>query len=852
MHTPDSTNLQFQLAADFVSFTNSNVFLTGRAGTGKTTFLKYIRSHSPKHTVVVAPTGVAAINAGGVTIHSFFNLPFGPFLPGAANTCFSPAPADDSQQVNDKHSLLSRLRYNREKRNVLRSLELLIIDEVSMVRSDMLDAIDLILRSFRSNYQQPFGGVQVLFIGDMHQLPPVIKEDEWQMLQQYYASPFFFDSLVLKEFPPVYVELEKIYRQNEQQFIDLLNQVRNNQLNEGGRTLLHTRYLPNFQPSENDGYITLTTHNYKADSINYGELDKLPGQPNTFKAEIKGEFSEKSYPADAELKLKTGAQVMFIKNDVAKDRRYFNGKLGVVTEIGDDLIVVKANDDGQNIKVGKETWKSIRYSLNTKSGELEEEELGSFTQYPLRLAWAITIHKSQGLTFQKLIIDAGDSFAAGQVYVALSRCTSLQGLVLHSRISPQSVFTDTRISNWNSRKPATELLEPQLHEAKHHYQASLLTGLFELLPITKAVENLEKVVTEHQRSFNAEAVPYVENLKETITGLQSVATKFLIQLKTFLRHPQMPSENEALQERIKKAASYFAEQLAEFATFVKDKSPASSDSRENAEHYNEGLQQVYTETVQIQRQMEVCKDGFNLNTFLRTRAKSLISQITGSAYAGAVLAKVNNDTHPHVELMYKLKRRRDDFCMRDNKPIYMVANTSTINEIARHLPQTKEELMQVSGFGPAKVKQYGKAFLEIINEYCAEHQLQSDMENILVKKVRKPKKTDAPPKQSSKEMTLEMFKAGKSVADIATDRHMTVGTIDSHLAEYVNAGELEIEALIAVEKLEMIALAVSEADSDSLTPIKELLGEKATFGEIRLVKQWMKKRLEAKTEMNKE
>ena len=847
MHTPDTDNLQFQLATDFVSYTNSNIFLTGRAGTGKTTFLKYIRSNTTKHTVVVAPTGVAAINAGGVTIHSFFNLPFGPFLPGTINTGFSPANADDNRQVNDKHSLLGRLRYNREKRNVLRSMELLIIDEVSMVRSDMLDAIDLILRSFRSNYQQPFGGVQVLFIGDMHQLPPVVKDEEWQMLQQYYASPFFFDSLVLKEFPPVYVELEKIYRQNEQKFIDVLNGVRNNQLDEAGRQLLHTRYLPDFQPKKEEGYVTLTTHNHKADSINYSELNKLKEATYTFKAEIKGEFSEKSYPADAELNLKTGAQVMFIKNDVNKDRRYFNGKLGVVDEIGADLIVVKANDDGQKIKVSKETWKNIRYSLNTKSGEMEEEELGSFTQYPLRLAWAITIHKSQGLTFQKLIIDAGSSFAAGQVYVALSRCTSLQGLVLHSRISPQSVFTDTRINSWGSRRQASELLEPQLQEAKHLYQGSLLIELFNLQPIIKAVDALQKVVADHPRSFNAEAGPYVENLKETIMGLDSVAAKFLIQLKMFLRHPQMPSENEGLQERIQKAASYFAEQLQGLAAFVKDKSPASSDSREIAEHYNEALQHIYTEVVQIQRLMEICKGGFDLNTFLRTRAKNLIAQITGSAYAGAVLAKVNSDTHPHAELMLKLKRLRDDLCHRDGKPIYLVANTSTINDIARHLPQTKEDLMQVSGFGPTKTKQYGKAFLDIIKEYCTEHNLQSDMQNISTKRVRKPKKTDAAAKPVSREISFEMFTAGKSVADIATERNMTAATIESHLAEYIIAGELDIEALLAPEKLEMIALAVSEADSDALSPVKELLGEKATFGEIRLVKQWMKKRLEAGT-----
>ncbi len=842
MHTPDASNLQFQLAADFVSYTNSNVFLTGRAGTGKTTFLKYIRSQTPKHTVVVAPTGVAAINAGGVTIHSFFNLPFGPFLPGTINTGFASA-SDENAQANDKHSLLGRLRYNREKRNVLRSLELLIIDEVSMVRSDMLDAIDLILRSFRSNHQQPFGGVQVLFIGDMHQLPPVVKDEEWQLLHQYYNSPFFFDSLVLKEHPPTYVELEKIYRQNEQQFIDLLNQVRNNSLDEKSRQLLHTRYLPQFQPKKGDGFITLTTHNYKADNINNGELEKLPGQLYSFKAEIKGEFNEKSYPAEENLKLKTGAQVMFIKNDVDKSRRYFNGKLGAVTEIGDELIVVKGNDDGQIIKVGKETWKNLRYSIDAKSQQLQEDELGSFTQYPLRLAWAITIHKSQGLTFQKLVIDAGDSFAAGQVYVALSRCTSLQGLVLHSRINPNSVFTDTRINQFGSRKPAAELLEPQLQLAKHHYQGTLLTGLFQLKSIIKAIAELQKVVDEHQRSFNAEAGPYVQTLQQKATALQQVADKFQIQLKLFLSHPQLPVENEALQERIKKAADYFATQLLELSLQIKDQSPTVSDSRENAEEYNEALQQVYTETVLLQRLMDACRNGFELNHFLRTRAKNLISQITGSAYAGAVLAKANNDSHPHIDLMHKLRRLRDDLCKPDNKPIYLVAGSTTLNDLARYLPQTKEELAKISGFGPTKVRQYGKAFLAVIKEYCEENNLQSDMENMTAKRVRKPK-VDGIEKIPSKEVTFQKFKEGKTVEQIAAERNMTSGTIESHLAEYVNAGELEIEALLSTEKIEMIALALSETNSDTLTPVKEIVGEKATYGEIRLVKNWMKKRLD--------
>src|SRR6478735_7907612 len=486
----DTSNLQFQLAADFINQTCQPVFLTGKAGTGKTTFLKYIKENTLKNTVIVAPTGVAAINAGGTTIHSFFKLPFGPFLTTQSNRGFG---IDHHNHDNgtDKNSLLGRLRIQKDKRELFQQLDLLIIDEISMVRSDTLDAIDTVLRHFRRNQSQPFGGAQVLFIGDLFQLPPVVPSEEWNLLQDYYRSPFFFDSQVLQQNPPMYIELEKIYRQNEQSFIEVLNKVRNNCLDEDALELLHTRYDPGFEAPFGEKYILLTTHNAKADMVNTAELGKLKERTHSFEAAITGDFNEKSYPAEKSLQLKVGAQVMFIKNDVEKVRRYFNGKIGIITKIEDGEIFVQCNDADESIAVEQEVWKNIRYSLNKDKQKLEEEEIGSFTQYPLRLAWAITIHKSQGLTFEKAIIDAGAAFAAGQVYVALSRCTSLQGLVLHSRINASSVFTDQRVSAYATNTASGEQPEPLLNNARHGYQAGLIRSLFDLTSLITYSNNLQ-------------------------------------------------------------------------------------------------------------------------------------------------------------------------------------------------------------------------------------------------------------------------------------------------------------------------------------------------------------------------
>ena len=831
----DTSNTNFQLAIDFICNTNRPVFLTGKAGTGKTTFLKYIKKHTNKQTVVLAPTGVAAINAGGVTMHSFFNLPFGPFLP-ATKKSFS---SNGDNGVNDKHSLIGRLKYNKEKRELLQSLELMIIDEVSMVRSDILDAIDTILKAFRRNFTDPFGGVQVLFIGDMFQLPPVVKEDEWQMLQEYYNSPFFFDSMVLKVDQPLHIELEKIYRQSDQYFIDVLNQVRNNQLNEEGMELLHSRYQPDFFPMKEEGYITLTTHNYKADNINTNELEKIPGGAFVCKAVITGDFGEKMHPAEENLQLKIGAQVMFIKNDVGMARKYYNGKIGTVKRYDseDGKIFVTCDDDVE-IEVKKETWRNIRYTVNKQKQELEEDEIGSFTQFPLRLAWAITIHKSQGLTFEKAIIDAGAAFAPGQVYVALSRCTSLEGLVLHSRINASSVFTDERIARFAKQKNNAAQLMPHLSEAKFDYQCSLLTNLFNVAAIVKAVTALEKILNESLASFNEEALPFIQQLKAKAVSLQDVGQKFQQQLRFYNKEKILPEENPVLQERLKVAATWFCNQLQEGLLQPIQQTPAVTDSKINAMLYNEALQEVYKETMPVYRLMDVCKTGFEVTQFLKTKSRSGIAMLNQSSYAGAATAKQKADS-PHPVLHRQLRQLRDELCSPKNLPIYLVASSATLDEIARYLPQTIDELSKISGFGTAKLTQYGNAFLELITNYCKEQSLSSLIHEKDHKSIRNEKITE--PKPDTKLESYNLFKVGKTIPEIAAERGFTTGTIETHLGHFILIGELQIEDVLSKTKLDLIVPVVNEIGGTSSAPIKEKIGTAVSYAEVKLVMQWMEK-----------
>lgn len=546
----DTENNWFKIAAGLVNNSNRHVFLTGKAGTGKTTFLKFIQQETFKKTAVVAPTGVAAINAGGVTMHSFFQLPFGPYVPHSSGW---------NSQVTDSNSLLKNIRFNQNKRELLKELELLIIDEVSMVRADMLDAVDVICRHFRRQPYAPFGGLQVLYIGDLFQLPPVVNDEEWKnILSQHYKSPFFFDAKVIGQSPPVIIELKKIYRQDESSFINILNNIRNNTVNESDLDTLHQHFDRGFEPSHGEAYITLTTHNSKADAINQQQLNKLKGKIYSFDAEIEGEFNEKSYPADKQLQLKIGAQVMFIKNDKGEFRRYYNGKIATVTRIDDDGIFVSA-DNNDELTVEQETWKNIRYNYDKQNDKIEEEELGTYKQYPLRLAWAITIHKSQGLTFEKAIIDAGASFAPGQVYVALSRLTSLKGLVLFSRIHPNAIQTDKRVLEFVQQEMPEEQLQQFLEEEQKKFVSRSLIELFDWNALTDKFQTFSEEYGDRLIPDKEKAIAWANEFSKALQAQKEVAEKFTTKLQEFLSVTDIDYKH--LHKRTVDASAYFTGEI---------------------------------------------------------------------------------------------------------------------------------------------------------------------------------------------------------------------------------------------------------------------------------------------------
>ena len=545
MKAPDENNDIFQLATDFINQTSEHIFLTGKAGTGKTTFLKHIRKQTHKITVVAAPTGVAAINAGGTTLHSLFQLPFEPFLPG----------------ISSASSRKNRFSFSKQKLDLIRQLELLIIDEVSMLRADTLDAIDASLRRIRHN-SRPFGGVQMLYIGDLFQLPPVAKEDEWNLLKDYYPSTFFFHSHALTQTQPIYIELKKVYRQGDPVFVSLLNRVRNNIISPEDINALNARYVPNFAPADEEKYITLTTHNYKADQINSRKLSELPVKEYILTGEINGDFPDYALPTDTQLRLKEGAQIMFIKNDTEDPRRYYNGKIATVSRIVDDKLYVFIPELDSDIEVTKEIWKNVRYTLNKESGEIEEEELGTFIQYPVRLAWAITIHKSQGLTFEKAIIDIGSSFAAGQAYVALSRCTTLDGIVMHSKIRPGCIMTDPYAINFSKGEKDQEELNTIFRQGKRKFWAERLLQYFDWKQMYMILREMEKLLDGKDSDEYTHAHKLLKNFRKEAYGLENVSIKFQNQLASMIQQSEQEDLN-LLQERCQKGILYFCENVVE-------------------------------------------------------------------------------------------------------------------------------------------------------------------------------------------------------------------------------------------------------------------------------------------------
>ena len=812
----------FELAYRFVTETNENIFLTGKAGTGKTTFLKYVKDNATNNIVIAAPTGVAAINAGGVTLHSLFQLPFHPFLP----------------TKNNKDELLAKIRHNKNRLQILRKMELLVIDEISMVRCDVMDAIDTVLKSVRHNYNTPFGGVQLLCIGDLHQLQPVAKNEEWNILNEYYASPFFFDSLAIKEQTPLLIELNKIYRQKEQSFVNLLNKVRTNSMDADDFEDLHVRYNPNFSPSADEKYITLTSHNNQADLINQQKLQRLNEASFTYKAEVIGDFPEHIYPAEAELVLKEGAQVMFLKND-AIAKRYFNGKIGVVQRLDDEKVVVDC--DGEQITVGKEIWENSKYTLNRNDGKLEQEIMGTFEQYPLRLAWAITIHKSQGLTFEKVMIDAGAAFSSGQVYVALSRCTSLEGIILLSKIPSSAITSNDNVVKGQQSLTVKGSLAERFEGARQIFTQQLVEHIFSFEEIETAVGGLAFHIKQHKEKLlltmavdgDNTAVGWIENVRLKIANDKAVGLKFSSLVAQLMKEEATIEKNSLLQQRITDAANHFIPKLDGYFNHIKNH-PLLTEHKETATPINEKLNELALAIYTTHYYLQYCKNAFSITAFLQHKLKYVTPKYTFTCYASGN-ATIKSTNIPNVELYDTLRRWRDITIKDEGLAIYMVANQATLKEISTYLPLSKKDLLQITGFGKAKVDKYGDDIIDAVESYCSRNNIETNMPAKLgnLKKERKPKSTEL--KVDTKKVTYDLYKQGKSTDEIAKERNFTVATIEGHLAYYIGLGDLDINDLITKEKQQKIKDAVAIHGALSHKTLIDNLPKSISYGEIKMV-----------------
>lgn len=692
-------NPQIALAFDYLEFTGTSVFLTGKAGTGKTTFLRELKKKSPKRMVVVAPTGVAAINAGGVTIHSFFQLPFGPYLPHLSE--------------NDESKRLTKA-LNKEKVNIIRSLDLLVIDEISMVRADLLDAVDAMLRRYKDS-TRPFGGVQLLLIGDLQQLAPVVKDEEWGLLRQSYYSPFFFASKALAELPYVCIELTHVYRQSDECFISLLNKIRSNSIDAASLAMLNKRCLPNAD-TLSDGYIILTTHNYKAQDINQKKLDELKSEPFVYDAEVKDDFPDYSFPTDRQLVLKKGAQVMFIKNDSSSAKEYFNGKIGCITGIAKDKIIVQCKGDTGTIVVGKEEWTNVKYSIDPETEDIVETVAGVFRQYPLRTAWAITVHKSQGLTFDKAVVDVSSAFAHGQVYVALSRCKSLEGLVLSAPLQKNVLISDSSIARYVSEQRNNQPGQQELNDARLVYYVQLLQELFDFSSVLKRVQHLARLFSEHLWRLYPEMSENVKKVREIcFHDLVQVGLRFQHQLQHIVSESECYQEDILLKERIGKGVNYFNALIEEHFVKLINGSLPEIDNKEVKKSIADAWAKLSQE-VSVKRAVLKCAaNGFDVHTYLQTRSKALIEKVEPKRKETEKVQVGEDILNP--ELYEKLRVWRKEEAKKMGVPAYAVLQQKALIGIANTIPSSGKELFRVPGVGKKVLERYGSQIMEILDHY---------------------------------------------------------------------------------------------------------------------------------------
>lgn len=804
-----TTNKELDLAWDFVMLTNRTLFLTGKAGTGKTTFLHKIKQESNKRMVIVAPTGVAAINAKGVTIHSFFQLPFGPILPDADLT--------GGSSFNRK--------FSKTKINIIKSLDLLVIDEISMVRADLLDGIDKTLRRFK-NKNLVFGGVQLLMIGDLQQLSPVVKDNDWRLLQPFYKNAFFFSSRSFRECNPITVELKHIYRQENPLFINILNAIRNNKLSQELANELNKRYNPEFKPKPEEGYISLTTHNSKADATNQTELKELKSKAFTYEAIVTGNFPEHAYPNALDLKLKVGAQVMFVKNDSTVDKRFFNGKIGQVVALNKSKVTVRCPGDAEDIITGIETWENIKYNLDAETKAISEDKIGSFSQIPLRLAWSITIHKSQGLTFENAIIDAEDAFAHGQTYVALSRCKSLEGLVLRSKIESKQIISDQNVISFNK---STEENAPDvimLQQSKSQFQLDLISEVFNFYDFLLPINRLLDIFYKNRTRIEGDIEPALITIKDNCAKLIKVSASFRGQLRSLNREDITPENNKDIQDRFAKAVHYFKEQTTSLiitplktVAFTTDNKTLEQDLNKNLDALDEllAIKTFY---------FKEFKDDFDTEQFLKLRVKALFLQKN----APKKERKTVIDGTVNVELFEELRLLRNQIAKRNELIHFQVFSQKSLYAMCETLPTNLNELLDVEGMGKTRVDKYGDAIIDVIKTFCEDNNIEtSEDTSIFEDKTVKLKKGE------TKTVSLELFQSGKSLDQIALERELNINTVFGHLASFIETGEVSVSDVMSSSHYKELHKLIPTKTFENLSDLKHQLDDKFTYGELRLV-----------------
>ena len=799
-------NPQIDLAERYVTETSMSLFLTGKAGTGKTTFLRHIAEHCPKRLVVVAPTGVAAVNAGGVTIHSFFQLPFCPYLP------------DIPELVTEYQMPEQQRQLRKSKMDIIRTLDLLIIDEISMVRADLLDAVDATLRRYRRS-NRPFGGVQLLMIGDAQQLAPVVTDEEKPFMDRVYPSPFFFHSKALQRLHYITIQLTTIYRQQDSNFVQLLNNIRDNHFDQATLDALNTRV----GTPEKDGLsepILLTTHNYQADRVNRQRLEALKGEPFTLNAVVDGNFPDSSAPTDRALVLKPGAQVMFVKNDSSGAHRYYNGKIGTVrglnNEYGDDgsmqQVVIVDDEEGETIHVTPEKWENIRYEIDPADNQIKQNVDGTFVQYPLRTAWAITIHKAQGLTFDRVQVDAAHAFTYGQVYVALSRCRSLEGLTLLSPISANNMFDSQDITHFNSTLTSPQQAAAELDSCRTQYYYDQLFELFDFSGIQHAVEALDRLLQEHLRNtYPQQATLLTEQICPLVGNLATVSERFRRQLIAISQMPESDGK-PLLAERIEKATAYYLEQCATLGNKVLPILDLETDNKEVGKRLADIAERFRTAYHLKEAVLKLVHEkGFDITSYQKCKVDFVLEKPKKKK---SVKVEETYSDIKHPKLIKILTKWRTTHAKEDGMPAYVILTQKSLLAIADQLPRDRKALLKIPGMGAAKVNRYGAEIIQMVEDYCY------DMEH---------------PKEPAFQQAARLFAEGKSVEDVAGEMLRAVSTVEGYLATAVEKGILSPDLIIdAQQQDEILSYMMEHPEQKALKPVHEHFEGRYSYLQLRV------------------